>query len=57
MPLAVTVKMAVCPAATVAAAGELVMAGAVGVTEPAMLMVMFWESWALPGLTKLTAVR
>ena len=57
MPLAVTVNVAFFPAATLAAAGGVVMAGAVGVVVPVMVMVMAWESWALPGLTQVTVVE
>ena len=56
VPLAATVNVAVFPALTVAAAGWLVMAGATGPVEAPMVMVMFWASWALPGLTIHTAV-
>ena len=57
VPLAVTVNVAFFPAATLAAAGGVVMAGAVGVVVPVMVMVMAWESWALPGLTQVTVVE
>ena len=54
MPPAETLKVAVFPAMTLAAAGGVVMDGASGVVWPVMVMVMFWESAALPGLPPVT---
>ena len=56
VPPAVTVNEALFPAATLVAAGWPVMPGAVGAEEPVMVMVMFCESCALPGLTTQTVV-
>ena len=56
VPEAVTLNVAFFPAATLAATGDVVMAGAVGVVVPVMVMVMLCESDALPGLTIVTVV-